>query len=360
MRTTDIRARILLSLGASLATAAFSSCGSTTTDHGADAASDVFDKGDGATGESSVGDGNAVGDSGTSFDTSGDAPGASGSSSPRRPFLVGSSLRKAGTEGRADWRRAQHEAGVTPAMQHGEAGDALIDEKTRKLLALSWGVDAAEEHASIAAFARFTMLLLSVGAPPDLVIDSQRAGIDEIHHARACFSLASRYTGRNIGPSPLVVHDTLGHFSLADLAALTAEEACVGETLGLVLAGEQLAEATDPEVVATLRKVVADEMRHAELGWRFCKWAIGVGGEPVRQAIEKAILKGIAVTRSLPIVDYGVDERAWRAHGRLTCREARAASERGISEIVEPCAAALLETAGREAKRPLFFKHPIS
>lgn len=37
------------------------------------------------------------------------------------------------------------------------------------------------------------MLMLSVGAPPDLIVRSQRASIDEVRHAEKCFGLASRY-----------------------------------------------------------------------------------------------------------------------------------------------------------------------
>src|SRR5205085_2113688 len=89
--------------------------------------------------------------------------------------------------------------------------------------------------------------------------------------------------------------------------------------------------------------VVADERRHAELAWRFVAWAIARGGEPVRRAVGDAIRRGVAETLATPIRSYdGVDVAAWRAHGRLTCADARAVAERGVREVIEPCAAALL------------------
>jgi hypothetical protein len=74
--------------------------------------------------------------------------------------------------------------------------------------------------------------------------------------------------------------------------------------------------------------VLRDEKRHAELAWRFARWAIEQGGAKVRTAVDGAILDAIAATGRIPIRDYGIDDDAWRAHGRLTCRVARAVSER--------------------------------
>jgi hypothetical protein len=251
----------------------------------------------------------------------------------RRPFLVGTSLRSAKAVGRKDWARD-----LAPSS-------TVLDERTESALHRGWLDDALQEHASVAAFARFTLQMLAVGAPPELIVASQRASLDEVAHARSCFGLARRYGGRDVGPSSLDVHDALGRTSVVSLGALTAEEGCAGETLGAALAAEQLARAEDREVAAVLHKIAADEIRHAELAWRFARWAVERGGEPAWLAIERAVRDTIAATRRVPIRDYGVDDAAWNAHGRLTCAQARRASERAIVEVVEPCLAALAAVA---------------
>ena len=339
MRAMDIRARIFAAIGVGGLvlgnTAACGSEGSTNpvnVDAGGDAATradssgdaspspaDAAKPADAASSDAPI----ILTDTGAS-DTSFDGP----SPSPRRPFLVGSSLRVAEVSERDDW-----------ASPLGES--AALDPSTAEWLGRSWLADAREEHASIAAFARFTLLLLSVGAPPDLVLASQRASIDEIRHARGCFALARRYSGRSAGPGALVVSDALGAMSLAEMAALTAEEGAVGETLGVVLATEQLALATDPEVRALPARIVTDEARHAELSWGFLRWAIAKGGAPVRRAAEHAFRAAIDKTRATPTRTYDVALAAWHAHGRLTCAEARAVTERGIRDVLEPCASAL-------------------
>jgi hypothetical protein len=247
----------------------------------------------------------------------------------RRPFLVGASLRSAKAVVRNDWARD-----LAPSS-------AALDERRANALHRAWLYDALQEHASVAAFARFTLQMLAVGAPPELIVASQLASLDEVAHARACFGLARRYGGHNVGPSSLDVHDALGRTSIVSLAALTAEEGCAGETLGAALAAEQLALAEDREVAAVLRKIAADELRHAELAWRFARWAVERGGEPAWLAIDRAVRATVAATRRIPMRDYGVDDAAWNAHGRLTCVQARRASERAIVEVIDPCLAAL-------------------
>jgi hypothetical protein len=262
--------------------------------------------------------------------------------SPRRPFLVGASMRSAPARVRGDWSSAR-------VVEIADGDAPAIDALTSRELAKAWLSDGLEEHASIAAFARFSMLLLSVAAPPELVAASQRASLDEIAHARDCFALARRFGARDAGPGALEVHDAMGAGprSLADLAALTVEEGCVGETLGAALAGEQLALAGDAETRRILARIVRDEARHAELAWRFVAWAVAEErrGSPdaagVSAAVASAAAHAIAATRAMEIRPCMADLDAWHAHGRLTCAEARVASERAIVDVVLPCLAAI-------------------
>jgi len=227
-------------------------------------------------------------------------------------------MRTAVAAARGDWSRS------LPPLER------KPDAATSELLAASWLKDALEEHASVAAFARFSMLLLSVSAPPDLVMRSQRASLDEIHHARACFALAERHGRVAYGPSSLSVHDALGKMSLAEIAALTAEEGCVGETLGAALAAEQLAVATDAGTIAVLRKIAVDESRHAELAWRFVAWAARTGGYEVQHAIIRAVERAIAGTLATETRDaggpifldtegYPTNRPATRRHKKTAC-----------------------------------------
>lgn len=212
----------------------------------------------------------------------------------------------------------------------------------RPFLVGAWLKDALEEHASVAAFARFTLHLLSLGAPPALVLGSQRASLDEIQRAKACFGLACRYGREPLGPAGLAVGDAVRELSLEEVARLTAQEGCVGETLGAVLAREQLSVSRDSSVIAALKKIAVDEARHAELAWSFVRWAVLAGGVAVREAIMEGVEHAIAGTLSMEVASYdGIDLEALHAHGRLTCAESRRVARKAIEEVVRPCLRAL-------------------
>ena len=226
---------------------------------------------------------------------------------------------------------------------------------TATALARAWLEDARQEHASVAAFARFTMHLLALGAPPDLITLSQRASIEEVQHARACFALARRYGGEAVGPGPLSLDGALGTLSLEAFAALTVHEGCVGETLGALLADEQANQTRDAEVRRLMTRIARDELRHAELAWRCVRWAINAGGPPVADAVGRAFAEAEVSSRSQSFADpSGVDAETWQAHGRLSAADALRLVAEGWRGIVEPCARAL---PGRSlhlaAKRPL-------
>jgi hypothetical protein len=248
-----------------------------------------------------------------------------------RPFWVDGETRRAPAILRPDWVAA------------GADCDASLDEATRRVLARAWLEDARLEHASIASFARFTIELLAVGAPADLVVDAQRATADEVEHARLCFALASRYAGETLGPGPLEIDGAAMTSSLVESAASAVREGCVGETLAALQTSEQLARATDAHARAALATITADEARHAELAWRFVQWAIEQGGAPVRAAVHCAFREALhGLERVEPCSMDTVDAAAYHAHGRLLPAEERACALLAARDIIEPCSCVLL------------------
>jgi len=240
---------------------------------------------------------------------------------------------------------------VTARPHRGERGwcddtslAPLVDDLTteaRTALAKAWTRDGLFEHASIASFGRFALELLAVGAPAELVARAHEAALDEVRHARLCLGLASAYAGAPVGPSGFpfknrveVTHD------LAALAANTACEGCIGETVAALQAREQLARATDPAVRAALEIIAEDEARHAELAWSTVVWAIQTGGDEVRNAVAE-VFAGLEVVEETA----GPFPGALESHGRLHPAEERRLAARAIVEVVRP-AARLLLTGG--------------
>jgi hypothetical protein len=257
---------------------------------------------------------------------------------PGRPFLVEREARVAGADHRDDWTL---QSSKTPELSEG----------ARERLARAWLDDALLEHASVAAFARFTLELLSLGAPPELVQASGAAALDEIEHAKLCFAAASRYAGRALGPGKLDVKDAVGSTNFVAFALRTFEEGCVGETLAALLAEEALDRASDPFVRSVLERIASDEARHAELAWRAVHWAISSGGPTVVQALERAFVElrereSLAASCADDADDEAARADAWQAHGRLTPSEARKLRRQGLLGVVVPCFESLVAQFG--------------
>jgi hypothetical protein len=250
-----------------------------------------------------------------------------------RAFLVDEGLVKAGLRAGDGWR-----SGEAPSADG-------LSAATRRALADGWLLDGLFEHASVASFARFSMQLLAVGAPASLVRQAHAAALDEIRHAELCFTLASAYAGEPLEPEPFPLSPALAvDTDLVPVAVESVIEGCIGETLAAAQAAEALARATDPAVVAALTSTLADEIRHAELAWRFVAWAVDAGGERVRAAVAHAFANFRPPDPPAENLD-GVCRASFAAHGRLTAGEARATALAAIREIVQPCACALLSRA---------------
>lgn len=78
-----------------------------------------------------------------------------------------------------------------------------------------WAAKGAAEHASVASFARHTLQLLALGAPPTFLEQAQQASIDEIKHAKLCYSTATAYYGYAVGPGKLHAGLTFAPFHVA-------------------------------------------------------------------------------------------------------------------------------------------------
>ena len=196
---------------------------------------------------------------------------------------------------------------------------------------------------------------MAVGAPAELVAAAHQAALDEVRHARLCFALAEGYRGVPVAPSPFPFD---GHVTVsADLAALaasTAREGCIGETLSALIATEQLAHATDPAVRRALEIIARDESRHAELAWRTVAWALEEGDARVRMAVVEVF--GNAARQPLafgaPLPDALSPEVA-AAHGRLDASATQQAVRLALADVILPCSNALLQRTADRAARAL-------
>jgi hypothetical protein len=249
-----------------------------------------------------------------------------------RPLTVDGEARMAEAVHRADWDR-QRTSDFSGLSQ-------LQKETVRD----RWLQAAREEHASVASFARFSMELMSLGAPPELLAGSARAQVDEITHARECFAFAGAVFGETYGPGPLDLTGAMDESMLpADIMERIIREACVNESLAAAEAS-WLAERTLCGAVEDALSLIAeDESRHASLGWRSLRWLLTAHPELVPRAA--AIFR--QAEEAARVSTLGGGEDAWLAeHGHMPHNDREGMRAAVWRSVIRPCADALLSAQG--------------
>jgi hypothetical protein len=243
-----------------------------------------------------------------------------------RPLLVADGARTAPATERDDWS-----ARVAPETES-------LDSALRDALATQWQHVAAFEHASVASFARFSLQLLALGAPPELLSEAQRAAMDEVEHARIAYAIAGAYAGRKIGPGPLDLSDvplaTDRRTAMLELVA----EACVGETLGVAEAYELARLVQDPNVRRVHERIAADEQRHAELAWRALAWMLEDADDTLRTEVRATFDAAAASAAQTNPADPAV---VAPEHGLPSGRCLGDLRRQALHDVVLPCAAQL-------------------
>jgi hypothetical protein len=250
-----------------------------------------------------------------------------------RPFLVEGAERVAPVVSRSDWG-----ASFVPHF-----ADLRADE--REHASGEWARIAQMEHASVAAFARFALQLLQLGAPAELVELSARAMADETRHARLAFGVAGALVGRPLGPGGLEIAHSLRETSLLDVVRLAVREGCIGETGAALEAREAALHARSPALATLLHGIAEDETRHAELAWRFVAWALEQDRDGVRGVVAAELSRAGRELTPSAYTRPSADELTLLGCGVVPERVRLALRNAAFAEVIEPCATALLARA---------------
>jgi hypothetical protein len=252
-----------------------------------------------------------------------------------RPFLVEAEDRKAELMCRGDWC----------FDAEGTSGDDLSDQAQRQVAAAYFEKIALMEHASIAAFARFQLQLLSLGAPAKFIEATNDALVDETKHARLAFSLAGRFGGAEVGPGALDVGHALEDDSAEAILTTTILEGCVGETMAALEARAALVTCEDEQVRAALEEIAADESRHAQFAWQVVQWMLEERPK-LRDLAQSVFDEALAERPS----DFGNSCGA-PALGVLGDAELRRVHAEAREKVVRPCAEGMLRTSKVRAEK---------
>lgn len=250
-----------------------------------------------------------------------------------RPFYVAGHIRTAPLRAGADWS----DSSVCPGL-----GGIVPSAGAREAAQAHYLEMAAMEHASVAAFARFTLQLLGLGAPATLVEGAQAAMADELRHARLAFSLAAQL-GAARQPAELDVSAALDERSAWDTLKTTLLEGCIGETVAAARMLEAALLTTSDELSQALRAVADDETSHAALAWRSVAWLLEAHPElvsPARHLFQRTLASQLNTAADHSGVE-GHPALEAEALGVLSETRGRLVARAALRHIVIPAGQAL-------------------
>ncbi|MFO0551029.1 MAG: ferritin-like domain-containing protein [Polyangiaceae bacterium] len=227
---------------------------------------------------------------------------------------------------------------------------AALEQPVREMLSQSYVEIAAAEHASIASFARFTLELVALGAPDELLALTQRAALDEIEHAAIMSYFAGAAVGRRLARGRVRAPSLNDVIDVYGVARATFRDGCVNETIGALSLARAAERAASPAMAEILRRVAEDEARHAELAWRTIAWLASADQEAVRAALEHELGRLSATVVGAGQVSALAGEcQRW---GIYSPDDVAVLSVETIREVIEPCARALLATGLSPTRLP--------
>jgi hypothetical protein len=230
--------------------------------------------------------------------------------------------------GSADELAAELEPGLRPPEALGRA------------LAQTWTDAGLQAHAAVGAYARFALQLISLGAPPQLLSGAAQAMQNETAHAQACFSLARRYAGDDVGPGALTLEVQAEDADLTSIVLGAVQRGCIGEAVSALCAREGLEHCQDAATREVLIRRQEQKAQQAQLAWRFVAWALRGAARELIDQVRVAFLTALSA-QTAPLAASDGDRLLLR-HGLLSPAQTVALEQRVLREVVLPCMEALL------------------
>jgi hypothetical protein len=180
-----------------------------------------------------------------------------------------------------------------------EGAALTVPTELRLALAARWRHNGQTEHASVGAFAKLTLDLMALGAPPSLLDAASRDARDEIRHAEACFALARALDGKIESPAAFPGASMAGRGerdrfrdqrdALRRLAVDSLFDGALHEGLSARILAKLARRCVVPEIAGVLRALAAADGRHAAHGWDVVRFCVDRGGDDTLDALAGAL-----------------------------------------------------------------------
>lgn len=135
----------------------------------------------------------------------------------------------------------------------------------------TWHGRMINEYSSAPVFAGLARQLAAADAAPALVAEVLKMADEEHHHGVLCGAVVEALGGQAVGTThpevPLPEHADVDRFEAVTRNLLSV--CCLSETVAVALIGAERLEMPEGPLRALLSTILADEVGHARLGWRW-------------------------------------------------------------------------------------------
>lgn len=145
-----------------------------------------------------------------------------------------------------------------------------MDAVTSRELASRWAYRAGLEHAAAARFRRLAQRLEAAHFDHELVAIAALAEDQEREHVRLCAEIAARFGDAPTLGEAVVTEVAPVHWALRDRVVYEVVAfCCVTETANAAVVTAGADDIDDTAIRRAVRTILADEVQHSRLGWRF-------------------------------------------------------------------------------------------
>ncbi|HEU0030157.1 MAG TPA: ferritin-like domain-containing protein [Kofleriaceae bacterium] len=214
-----------------------------------------------------------------------------------------------------------------------------MDAVTRAELAGRWAYRAELEHTAAARFRRLADRLEAEGFDRELVAIARLAVEQERDHVRLCAEIAERFGDRvELPAEPALPEIAPASFGSRDRAVYEVVAfCCITETANAAVVTAGADDIDDTAIRKAVRTILADEVQHSRLGWRFLAtheltddqraWIGGYLPHMLKGTVREDLFKPV------PIVG---DELTMQKYGTLPVAGRRQAFLDGMREVLIP------------------------
>ena len=145
-----------------------------------------------------------------------------------------------------------------------------MDDASRRELGARWAYRAGLEHNAAARFERLAHRMEAEGFDAALIAIAREAVTQEREHVRLCAEIAERFGHAVALGEPEVTEVAPVTFKSRDRVVYEVVAfCCITETANAAVVTAGADDVEDPAIRRAVRTILADEVQHSRLGWRF-------------------------------------------------------------------------------------------